>query len=260
MPGPAVALQARWRRRKWGRMERKLGLPRIHREMIARHGQRVLQGPFSGMTYASSNVGSAYLPKLVGSYETELHECIDAIIATDYRRIIDVGCAEGYYAVGLAWRMPTVSIYAYDTNCLARKLCREMARVNHVADQVVIGVKCDPQELQRQLTERSLVFCDCEGYELELLRPDLAPRLRSADVLVELHEHIRPGLTAAILDRFRATHDVQIISLAERRPGSYKGIEFLKAQDQELAVKELRPGNEQWAFIRSKTNGGEGVA
>ncbi len=37
---------------------------------------RVRAGPFSGMRYIHSSVGSAYLPKLLGIYERELNPFI----------------------------------------------------------------------------------------------------------------------------------------------------------------------------------------
>lgn len=252
MPGAAGALQILWQRRHVRRLEKRLGLPRIHQAIVARHGQRVLQGPFAGMAYVSCAVGSAFIPKLVGSYEAELHDVIAQIIAVDYPTIIDVGCAEGYYAVGLARRMPSTRVYAFDIDGLARNLCQTMARANGVTDRVIIGGKCDAEGLESMLGGCDLIICDCEGYELDLLRPDIAPGLRSTDVLVELHDRARPGLTPAILERFQDSHDIRLIDTLERRSANYPDIQFLSPEDQALAVCELRHGSQQWAFMTSK--------
>lgn len=37
----------------------------------------VVAGPFTGMKYPGKSVGSAYCPKLLGTYELELAEVID---------------------------------------------------------------------------------------------------------------------------------------------------------------------------------------
>ena len=84
----------------------------------------VLNGPFKGMKYPEFlSLGSTLIPKLIGSYEAELHPIIDEIIACGYEEIWDVGCAEGYYAVGLALMSPTSKIRAYDIDIHSRKAC-----------------------------------------------------------------------------------------------------------------------------------------
>lgn len=66
-------------------------------------GKRILAGPFRGMKYIENSHGSAYLPKILGSYEKELHKFIPRIVEEEYELILDIGAAEGYYAVGLSY-------------------------------------------------------------------------------------------------------------------------------------------------------------
>src|ERR1700722_2566319 len=74
---------------------------------------RVRTGPFAGMRYGSVSVGSAYIPKLLGIYERELSSFIEAACLKRPDLIVDVGAAEGYYAVGLAVRNPTAKVIAF---------------------------------------------------------------------------------------------------------------------------------------------------
>src|SRR5262249_39474913 len=138
--------------------------------------------------------GSMLAPKLVGSYETEIQPFVRRILQTDYRALLDVGCAEGYYAVGFAARMPLVHVYAFDIDPEARRLCAELAQKNGVLDRIDIRERCDPEALRYLPITGALIVSDCEGYEQDLLRPDLVPDLRFADVLVELHEGLIPGI------------------------------------------------------------------
>ena len=91
------------------------------------------------------------MPKLVGSYEAELHGVIEQIVATDYQVVVDVGCAEGYYANGLARRLPSARVYAFDTDPEARHLCEAMAALNGVEKRVIVGGKCEPDDLNALL-------------------------------------------------------------------------------------------------------------
>ena len=103
-------------------------------ELTVRHG------PFAGMRYpAAESVGSALFPKLLGSYEQELHPWVERLCHNHYTEVVDVGCAEGYYAVGLALRLPGARVYAFDVSPHAMRRCADMARLNGVLDRVTIG-------------------------------------------------------------------------------------------------------------------------
>jgi len=94
----------------------------------------VRSGPFAGLRYPSeASVGSTLLPKLLGSYEQELHGVVEQLDHAKYTAIVDIGCAEGYYAVGLAKRIESIPVFAYDTDPTSRQLCLDMASRNDVS-------------------------------------------------------------------------------------------------------------------------------
>ena len=236
------------------RFVEKYGVPPVAPLYLEKYGLRVIDGPFKDMLYIDEAAGSALLPKLIGSYERELEEVINHILATEYKTVIDVGCAEGYYAVGLGLRLlgaPT--IHAFDTSRDAQKLCSKLASVNKVTDRIIIEGTCDSERLQKTIDGKSLVFCDCEGYEIELLQPSVAPALKSADILVELHDLFKPGITPTILERFQDSHDIQLIDAVERNPEDYPAINFLSLRQQQIALSEDREGPMQWAFMTPKS-------
>jgi len=251
-PQAAGAWQDVRQRRHIRRFEQGLGLPELIQSFIEQHGRCVLSGPFAGMVYVPQATGSALMPKLLGSYESELHETIEKIAATEYAAIVDIGCAEGYYANGLARCLPAARIYAFDIDPEARALCSAMARLNGVEERVVVAGKCGTDELNTLLTERSLIVCDCEGFESELLRPNLVPALAQADILVELHDQVQPGLTPMLLSRFQETHEATLITATGRDPDCYPQLRFSEPKSRQLAVSEFRPGGQQWAFLQSK--------
>ena len=250
-PQAANAWQEKRDRKHIRHFEQRLGLPELTRNFIEQHGRCVLSGPFANMVYVPQATGSALMPKLVGSYEAELHGTLEKIAATDYLTIIDVGCAEGYYAIGLAMRLPNARIYAFDIDPEARELCTAMARLNGVEKRVTVSGKCGPDDLNRLLTEKSLIVCDCEGFESELLRPDLVPAMAQADILVELHDHVQPGLTPLLLSRFQETHAATMLTAVERDHTCYPQIRFTDTKSRQLAVSEFRPCGQRWAFFQS---------
>ena len=103
-------------------------------ELIVRHGS------FKGMIYpAYESHGSSLYPKLLGSYENELVAIIEEICAANYEDIIDVGCAEGFYAVGFAIRTSVSKIHAFDIDEKAVQACKKMAEMNHVSERIIFG-------------------------------------------------------------------------------------------------------------------------
>ena len=129
--------------------------------------KKVLNGPFEKMIYPDFfSAGSTLYPKLIGSYEFELHQLINHILTSNYEQYIDVGCAEGYYAVGFALKSPGALIHAFDINESAIKYCRQMAEVNNVGDRLFTYSYCDAEKLSSfNFLKKTCILIDCEGYE-----------------------------------------------------------------------------------------------
>lgn len=224
----------------------------IKQAIIERHGLTVLSGPFAGMTYVPFAVDSSFVPRIVGSYESELHYILERIIEAGYREIVNIGCGEGYYAIGLALRLPGTRVHAFDIDPWARYLCYQMARINEVTDRVTVSGRCDIKRLRTLPLERALLICDCEGCELDLLRPDLFADLHVCDLLVELHDFLNPKISRTILARFSDTHNITLVNSTERNPVDYPPLKSFKSREQRLALDEFRPGAMQWAFMTSR--------
>lgn len=243
LPGPYLRLQEAWTYHR---------IDRITRAIIKRHGLVVLGGPFAGMRYVSQAACSSLLPKLLGCYEAELHPILEDVISADYGQIVDVGCAEGYYAVGLARKITTARVFAFDIDPRARELCGELAKANDVSERVIVAGECGKDQLSKLLDDRTLVICDCEGCELELLNPNVVPNLRLSDVLVELHDFIDGSISQTIVSRFSETHEISLINSQEHNPGDYAALEPFSEWDRRVAVSEFREDRMQWAFMKSR--------
>src|SRR5687768_15963327 len=70
-------LQRSWQRRHIKRFEQRLGLPAVAHAIATLHGPRVTGGRFSGMRSIERTNGSSLVPKLLRSYEQELHEIVE---------------------------------------------------------------------------------------------------------------------------------------------------------------------------------------
>lgn len=212
----------------------------------------VKDGPFKGMKYIPQSNGSALIPKLIGTYEQELHGIIEEVSRRKYHTLLDVGCAEGYYLVGLILRLPNLHAYGFDLNTQALKNCEHLAKINEVARRITLYEYCTTDILDSMSRPGTLIICDCEGAELELLDPKTVPNLKNADILVELHERIVPGVTETIHRRFSATHQIRMIKDQRRNPNDCKTISTLSKREQYFALDEFRGGKVEWAFMEAK--------
>jgi SAM-dependent methyltransferase len=195
-------------------------------------------------------VSGSFVPKLIGSYEQELHEVIAEIIAQSPPFIIDVGCGEGYYLIGLTLRLPRAIGIGFDISEAAQAACVQNALLNNIASQVRVNGRCDHATLNDLQLEDAIAIFDCEGFELELLDPQLVPKLRRCRILVELHEALAAGVTREILNRFASTHSVQLIDSKPRDFTSYSLLEDLSPQRASLVIDESRGGPMQWAWMQ----------
>lgn len=213
---------------------------------------RVQSGPFAGLNYGAHASFGSPIPFLVGSYEEELHPAIVRAIQRDYSRVVDIGCAEGYYAVGFALRMPAAEVFAFDLDPEAQRMCREMAERNGVSDRVHVGGACTVEDLDRLIVSRTLVISDCEGFEAELLNPSRAPALLDGDFIVEMHDFIEPTISATIRQRFAATHDIELVDAQPRSSARYPSLAGLSPKFQQQTLDEGRPRDPypmQWAIM-----------
>lgn len=220
----------------------------------ARSGTTVLAGPFKGMRYEGAASEGAWAARLLGVYESSLIPVLESVIAQGYPQILDIGCAEGYYAVGLARRMPESRVFAHDTNGQARILASAMATANGVADRVILGGEIGHRDFDLCLQARTFVLCDIEGAEDALLDPVAAPGLLSADILVEVHEGMKRGLTDRLAARFADTHRVTRIERRLDASSLPDWTESLSDLDRLLLLWEWRASPTPWLWLERKDN------
>ncbi len=210
-------------------------------------GGKVSAGPFAGMNYILSSIGSALAPKLLGTYEAELHGVVEQLLRGSFSVVVDVGAAEGYYAVGLARRFPGVPIIAFEQEETGRRLLAKLAGVNDVSDAIEVRARCEPADLQAALKPGALLITDVEGYERVLIDPLVVPALKGATILTEVHGE-GDALGRELSARLAATHRAKWIDPAARplRDWTSKTIPGWLAK---YLQWEHRPTSFHWIFF-----------
>ena len=215
----------------------------------------VISGPFMGMRYPSSrSVGSALLPKLLGSYESELHPTLEKLLGKKHACIVDIGCAEGYYAIGLALKLANVEVYAFDTDSRARYACSQMALLNGVANRVHIGGLCNAGVLgSLPLGERALIISDCEGYERELFAPAIVRSLARHDLIIETHDFVDIEISTRLRQTFAGTHSIESImsvdDIQKAHLCQHAKLARYTLSEKRMLLAERRPAIMEWLVM-----------
>jgi len=258
MPLPLESILALLSPRRRRRRRRALRVQTLAARLVEERGASVFTGPYAGMTYPTIEAGgSELLPKLLGTYEREIWPLLDHAMSRRPERIVNIGCGEGYHAVGLARRLPDAQVVALDAAPEYQRLCASMAAANGVGERVRVLGACDTALLSELLVPRSLVLCDCEGHEVDLLDPRWVPGLRNSDILVEVHDGGASGpIHTALYDRFRATHDA---THALYRPRDARQLQpdlaaLLSPADLEFALDEYRSKGVSWLLFAARAH------
>jgi hypothetical protein len=227
---------------------RTLGIAAVADAFITRYGLQVRYGPFAGMMYtASAAKDRLIVPKLLGTYECELHAIMAQVQRTGYDALVDVGCGEGYYTTGLALTT-TAKIIAFDVESHELQFAREMAKANGMTARIDFRQWCSPEELISITREvgRLFVLSDCEGYEIELFTEAAVAALRRADILIELHGDVK----ADLMRRLGKSHALEVIVFDRTNRGRRPELEKMSQAGRERAVDECRYPQE-WLWARS---------
>ncbi len=179
----------------------------IFPEKIVRHG------PFKGLKLSNgAGLASVEYAKLLGSYEREIHPFLEKLLIKKYDKVINIGCDDGYYALGFAMRMPETNVEASDTNQHALKTVSISANENRLQNQIHFSGTYTNADIDKlDGSKRYCFIVDCEGDEKNIFARNNVLRLKNSDLLIELHLDVYPQMEKYFRELFEATHNISIV-------------------------------------------------
>lgn len=249
LPAPLLAsLLSRRSRHHQVRVLNESGVTQFSESYIQKHGLVVQHGPFAGLVYTAGAARNRIIvPKLLGTYELELHDVLKRVLAADYDCMIDIGCAEGYYATGLA--RCGRKIIAFDTEPNELAFAREMADRNAVSAKMEFRGWCRSDDLAQIAgsCKRVFILSDCEGYETELFTQQTLRALTNADLLIELHGNAE----SLLRPRLAETHNVSVIQSKPREDVMLPELADIPAEQRWMALTEYRD-EQHWLWAQPR--------
>jgi len=215
----------------------------------------VVSGPFAGTRTTGRSFCSSYSPKLLGTYEKELHWLWTPEFLSSFPTIINVGCAEGFYLAGIVHLiqrhgLPIPKLCGFDLDEDALDFAAGLLRLNG-CEAFTLSSGRWADGLPRD-DSPFLVLCDIEGAEASTLDPVAVPQLRSAHIVCEVHDE--PGCNAVrnlIVQRFRDTHRIEQCPSQPRTPADYPSMALCRFDPQfsVALMDEHRLRGNWWLYL-----------
>ena len=206
----------------------------------------VSQGLFKGLHlnsdtwWGKSDLGAQCL----GLYEKEILDLISS--QGPFDTFLDIGAADGYYAVGLLHAKMTKKAICFESSAEGQRAISQNWLRNEKPGELEIHGEANEKSIAtvaNNLPEKTLVLIDIEGFEFQLLSQEILAALSKCTVIIEVHnwvdgfEEAYSGLLKE-LDRF---FDISIISPLERNTQNIELLRSYTDDNRLLVSSERRP-------------------
>jgi Methyltransferase FkbM domain len=213
----------------------------------------VAYGPFKGLKLpAYSWWGkSDRAAMLFGFYEQEVQAALFNKPA-QYDTFIDIGAADGYYALGAVVSGQFKKSICYESSEKGRLVIAENARLNNVEHLVEINGMATREVLKEFCDDgrmNSVILVDIEGGEFDLFDDALLERIKKNILIIEIHDFLFPDGDEKRMEfqRLLEKHfKVSVFSTSKRDLSPYAELWKLADTDRWLLCSENRPVLMSW--------------
>ena len=191
-------------------------LTKNYNNFINSIGTNIINGPFKGMKYISESVGSCHMPKILGIYENEIYPTLLNFLSNS-DLFVDIGAAEGYYAVGSAIKYPNLNVIAFEMDKTGRQYISNLKKRNNV-DNVEIRKKfsnVDFFSIQKSAYNRITYLIDIEGEEINIFSK-YHNHFNNSYFIIEIHDRVSNEIESYLKRFYSNTHNTYIIPIKDK--------------------------------------------
>lgn len=220
---------------------------KISKQLDVHFNSTVHYGPFKGLKlskktwWSSADRGAM----LLGLYEKEVLESLQNI-PQKYTTFIDLGAADGYYAIGVLVNNLFKQSICYEISNEGRSSIKCNAELNNVLNKIEIRGKANNyfyNDISQNDRANSILFIDIEGAEFDLLTELTFDAFNNSIIFVELHDwFFEDG--ADKLQKLKqdssSTHKFSQLTMGARDPSFFPELNKLDDDDRWLICSEGR--------------------
>lgn len=178
--------------------------------LIEKIGNRIYFGPFSGLKIPNEVSEILTISEILGLYESCLHPKFANLLNQEINNIILVGGNNGYYSAGISYLFNPLTFSIFESEEKFHPIINSWFLENKLSEIKIKG-KATIEEFKAIKSKIDFLFLDCEGYEIELLNPQLFLWQQKAEILLEIHPFYIDNLIAIMASRFKSTHKIEIV-------------------------------------------------
>lgn len=220
---------------------------RVSDEVYALCNAEVKYGPFRNMKLSSKrwwgnrDRGSQCL----GLYEKEILDEIELHVE-GYDTFIDIGAADGYYAIGMLFSGKAQHAICFESSDLGQSTILENWKLNGSPGSLKCFGEATAASLAKLLPRDlvdSLVLIDIEGAEFALLSDAVLALLCKSNVIIEIHNWVDNFTEeySALLTRLQKRFQITPIARAERPTFHLDELRDFTDDNRLLLTSESRP-------------------
>lgn len=193
-----------------------------------------------------------------GFYELQVLEKIDQYRGSKYRFFVDIGAANGYYAIGVLVSNIFSKSYAFEISEHGRRVIKKNAELNGVSSNIEIhsaGTIESILNFDVTFLKEALFLIDIEGGEFELLNEDVLFHLQNSVLIIELHEWLIDNGDSKIVDLKNMAQKyfrISELTTGPRNPHHFKELNILSDDEKWLICSEKREKNMTWLVLEPK--------
>lgn len=218
---------------------------------------KVLYGPFEGLKILSHRWGARDLGSMIlGQYERHVVEYLNSI-DNNYSIFIDVGAADGFYAIGLTQNKKMDKSICFESSPEGRQSIAMNSRANKMENKVQIrGTAREDfaKELIREIgsdIDKCVFLFDIEGGEFDLLNQENLRILRNSILVIELHEEANDYENKLSKLNSDASNFFKVSTLNRKSvdPFSFKELDSWPDEDRQIIFSEGRRYAMTWLTL-----------
>ncbi len=227
--------------------------------LLKKHGKVVAYGPFANMTVNSQTWGDYDInAKILGTYESHVIAELDAISQENHGPFIDIGAADGFFAIGAVLSGITKESYAFEIDASSRRSIANNAFDNNVSGKIHIREVANTHTISDVLKKerKAKILIDIEGSEYDLLDFDFLDEISKCDVIVELHpslvEHGKEK-QKQLISRLENYFYIEFFQKSVLSTTGFPELEHLSDDKRLLAFSENRAFEMWWMKLQPKS-------
>ena len=197
------------------------------------------------------------ITQTLGTYEEHILQKMIHFSKKGSSLLIDIGAADGYFAVGMAYANFYEKVCAFEIEQEGRDRILENAVANKCDHKIKVYGEANVASVLKVIegVDKATVLIDIEGAEYGLLSHEMISILKNHYVICELHPWmVIEGdiFQNQLLDRASEQFDIEMIKRDSYHPNDFSEFYNLSDEERLVAVGEGRDKNMQWMILSPK--------